>query len=102
MTGGVELLQSEPSFEASPESCNRQAKIDETLSRLREEYEFVSHLTPETHRNIVDAGFNRASLPAAFVLTQLAIELKPITVRGLMYRGQVAGLFPTTSQEFYD
>ncbi len=76
--------------------------VDETLARLREQYEFSSTLTRKTCANIVAAGFNRACLAAAFVLTQLALQLQPITVRGLMYRAQAAGLYPSTSQKFYE
>ena len=76
--------------------------VNETLARLREEYEFTANLTRRTCANIVEAGFNRVSLPAAFVLTQLAVNLQPVTVRGLMYRAQAAGLYPSTSQKFYD
>ena len=50
--------------------------VNETLARLREEYEFTATLTRRTCANIVAAGFNRACLPAAFVLTQLAVELQ--------------------------
>jgi hypothetical protein len=76
--------------------------IDETLLRLRADYEFRPTLTRKTYANIVGAGFNRASLAAAFALTQLALQLQPITVRGLMYRAQAAGLYPSTSQKFYE
>jgi hypothetical protein len=76
--------------------------VDETLVRLREEYEFRPILTRKTYANIVAAGFNRATLPVAFGLTQLAVDLQPINVRGLMYRAQVAGLFPSTSEKFYE
>ena len=72
-------------------------------STLREvaDFGFKPTLTRETYQNIVDAGFNRATLGAAFVLTQLALECEPITVRGLMYRAHAAGLFPSTSLKFY-
>src|SRR5262249_44679834 len=75
---------------------------DETLARVRHEYEFTPSLTPKSYVNIVGAGFNRVSLAAAFILTELAAELRPITVRGLMYRAQAAGLYPGTSQKFYE
>jgi hypothetical protein len=76
--------------------------IKETLARLRSDYEFKGDLTWKTYANIVEAGFNRASLAAAFVLTQLTLELQPITVRGLMYRAQAAGLYPSTADKFYE
>ena len=37
----------------------------------------------------------------AFGLAQLALKHQPITVRGLMYRAQAAGLFPSTSHKYY-
>src|SRR5260370_42362636 len=88
---------------ASPTSDPRASKrlIDETCARLREDYEFTPTLDQRTYANIVDAGFNRVCLPAAFVLTQLALELQPITVRGLMYRAVCAGLYPDTADKFY-
>jgi hypothetical protein len=77
--------------------------VDETLARLREEFEFKPTLTRKTYANIVAAGFNRRTLPVAFGLTQLALELQPINVRGLMYRAQAeAGLYPSTSEKFYE
>jgi hypothetical protein len=76
--------------------------IAETLARLRADYEFKPTLTRESYANIIAAGFNRASLAAAFVLTQLTVQLQPITVRGLMYRAQAAGLYPSTAQKFYE
>jgi hypothetical protein len=76
--------------------------VNETLARLREEFEFIATLSRRTCANIVEVGFNRVSLPAAFILTQLAVDLQPITVRGLMYRAQAAGLYPSTSQKFYE
>ena len=55
----------------------------------------------KTYEAIAQSGFNRATLGAAFVLTQLALKCQPITVRGLMYRAQAAGLFPSTSLRYY-
>ena len=74
--------------------------IKETLRSVRD-LGIKPTLTRNTYANIVEAGFNRACLAAAFVLTQLALDFQPITVRGLMYRGQAAGLFPSTSLKFY-
>jgi hypothetical protein len=100
MMDGVDLLvDDESESESSLTSCKR--LIDETRVRLLEQYEFKPSLTPESYEHIVAAGFNRVTLPAAFILTQLALELQPITVRGLMYRAQAAGLYPDTSDKFY-
>ena len=71
-----------------------------TFRQLRR-FGFSPTLTPESYEMILAAGFNRATHAAAFVLAQLALENQPITVRGLMYRGQAAGLFPYTSHSFY-
>jgi len=90
---------------ATNEACPK-SKLDtlikETLRRLRDKYEFRSHLTRDTCRNIVTAGFNRATFCAAFILTELAIRLQPISVRGLLYRAQAAGLYPDTSDRYYE
>jgi hypothetical protein len=67
--------------------------VDETLAELTG-FGFKPELKRETHEAIAQAGFNRATLGAAFVLTQLALDCQPITVRGLMYRAQAADLFP--------
>jgi hypothetical protein len=57
-------------------------------------------LTDRSCHAIADA-FNRPSLPAAFALAQLALHNQPITVRGLLYRAQAAGLFPSTARRYY-
>jgi hypothetical protein len=76
--------------------------IDETLRELHG-FGFTSTLTTQTHINIIRyAGLNRATYAAAFVLCELALRHQPITVRGLMYRAQAAGLFPSTSDKFYE
>jgi hypothetical protein len=74
--------------------------IDETLARLSV-LGAKPTLTHGSYVSIVKAGFNRACLKAAFLLTQLALQHQPITVRGLMYRGQAAGLYPDTSDPYY-
>src|SRR5215470_5905970 len=75
--------------------------IDEIFTQISL-FGFKPGLIHEAYVWIVEAGFNRACLPAAFVLTELACDHQPITVRGLMYRAQASGLFPTTSQKFYE
>src|SRR5215475_6073390 len=83
--------------------------MSKETSRLIEEivtqislFGFNPGLARKDYIRIVNIGFNRACLPAAFVLTELAFDHQPITVRGLMYRAQAAGLFPSTSQKFYE
>jgi hypothetical protein len=76
--------------------------IEATLRDLRR-FGFDPRLTHDTYVNIVrHGGFNSATYAAAFVLCELALCHQPITVRGLMYRGQAAGLFPSTSDPFYE
>src|SRR5437870_7689856 len=76
------------------------SKIISTLRQIRK-LGVKPCLTPETYANIFAAGFNRATLKTAFVLCQLAIQHQPISVRGLMYRAQAAGLFQSTSLKYY-
>jgi hypothetical protein len=74
--------------------------VEATLADLSR-FGFEPTLTPSTYKAIAAAGFNRATLPAAFMLAQLALQCQPITVRGLMYRAQASGLFPSTSLKYY-
>jgi hypothetical protein len=76
--------------------------IAETLECLRRQYKFKCDLTDRSYFNIAtNAGFTRPLLPAAFMLTDLALRVQPITVRGLLYRGQAAGLYPDTAKKYY-
>jgi hypothetical protein len=76
--------------------------IDETLECLRRRYKFKCGLTRRIYADLVTAvGFTRPLLPAVFMLTEIAVNVNPITVRGLMYRGQGAGLYPDTSKPYY-
>jgi hypothetical protein len=74
--------------------------IDETLAELSV-LGVEPTLTRDSYSSIIGAGFNRACLKAAFLLTQLTLQLQPITVRGVMYRAQAAGLYPDTSDPYY-
>jgi hypothetical protein len=78
----------------------RRNSIDAALAELRERGLEVT-LDNESYVAIAGAGFNRVSLALAFALTQLACHYQPITVRGLMYRAQAAGLFPSTGLRYY-
>jgi hypothetical protein len=80
--------------------ASKEALIDATLADLSR-LGIEPTLTRGTYQAITAAGFNRATLGAAFILTQLALECQPITVRGLMYRTQATGLFPSTSLRYY-
>jgi hypothetical protein len=97
-----DLTRQKARSEACPQTCKRQRKIDETLARLREEFEYVANLSQESYEIIVDAGFNRATLPQTFALAEIAMRNKPVSLRGLLYRAQAAGIFPDTSQRYYD
>jgi hypothetical protein len=74
--------------------------VDETLAELSV-LGVEPTLTRDSYSSIIKAGFNRACLKAAFLLAQLTLQLQPITVRGVMYRGQAAGLYPDTSDRYY-
>jgi len=74
--------------------------IEGTLAKLRNDIGFDPGLDDETYERIVAAGFNRATLPAAFALTALALAHHPINVRGVMYQAQAAGLYPDTSEPY--
>jgi hypothetical protein len=74
--------------------------INEIFTRISL-FGFKPGLARKDYIRIIDIGFNRACLAAAFVLTELALDYQPITVRGLMYRAQAAGLYPDTSNPYY-
>jgi hypothetical protein len=50
----------------------------------------------------VSVSGNQRTLVAALVMAQLAKDFQPITLRGLFYRAVSAGLYPNTSDNFYD
>ena len=76
--------------------------VEETLDRLRA-WGFEPGLTREGYNNIAAiGGFNRATFHIAFALAELALHHQPATVRQLMYRAQAAGIFPDTSDPYYD
>jgi hypothetical protein len=80
--------------------------IDKTIAELRE----LGFLPGNSGgikalRGFVDSitgEFNSACKTQAYVLWKLASEYQPITVRGLMYRAQAAGVFPDTSTRYYE
>ena len=74
--------------------------IDATLRKLRKIGFDPQTLDRESYGRIVAAGFNRVTLPAAFVLTGLALEHHPTNVRALMYLAQASGLYPSTSKRY--
>jgi hypothetical protein len=75
-------------------------RTDAQLSDMGFEIDETS-LSYETCRDFVLAGFNRATLAAAFALYQIAEDLHPVTVRQLLYRAQAAGIYPDTSGKYY-
>jgi hypothetical protein len=62
---------------------------------------WTSTYTDEFYENIIEAGFNRATVKQAFVLAQIVEELGPITVRGAFYRAVSAGIYPNTDKKHY-
>lgn len=75
-------------------------KLDTILNTLRERG-FDPTLSEESYRHIIDAGFRSKTLPLAFVTTQLVLDEKPITVRGVMYRVVSGGWLPSTDKKYY-
>ena len=47
-------------------------------------------------------GFDRRTVDAAYALTTIARSEQPITLRGLFYRAVSAGVYPDTSQRYYE
>jgi len=47
-------------------------------------------------------GFDRRTADAAYALTTIARSEQPITLRGLFYRAVSAGVYPDTSQRYYE
>lgn len=81
-------------------------KLD-TVSRIRaaladlEAHGFDPNLTEESYDSIADCGFQTRTLPIAIAAASIALEEKPITLRGLFYRVVSAGLMPSTDQCHY-
>ena len=59
-------------------------------------------LADESYQHIIDTGLRSKNLPLACVMTQIALEQKPITLRGLMYQIVSAGWLPSTDKEHYN
>jgi hypothetical protein len=78
----------------------RSDNANTALAELRERG-IEPTLTNESYLGIANAGFKKTTLIEAFALAQLACEYQPITVRGLMYRAQAAGLFLSTGVRHY-
>src|ERR1051325_2905396 len=59
-------------------------RVDKLIAQAKLELEtigFQCKLTEETYRNIVEAGFNRATLPQVFVLAQVLLDHQPISLQ---------------------
>jgi hypothetical protein len=74
--------------------------LDSLLSDLRAKG-WHPGLTKEFYATIMRTGLRSRNLPLAFVATEIALEEKPITLRGLMYRVVSAGWLPSTDREHY-
>ena len=58
-------------------------------------------LTKETYERILASGFRGDSNTLATILCQEAVELQPITLRGLFYRVVSTGFLASTDDEHY-
>jgi hypothetical protein len=77
------------------------ATVEEIFRELNQTISWEPFYDDPFYEGILNAGFNRATLKPAFVLSQIVERLGPISVRGAMYRGVSAGIFPNTNAEYY-
>src|ERR1700693_5483644 len=75
--------------------------LDSVLRQLRDQG-FEPLLTVETLENIIGTGIRSKSLALAIAAVQLALEEKPIPLRGLLYRIVSKGLLPSTDDQHYN
>ena len=59
-------------------------------------------LTPESYERIANAGFRSGNAAKAAVIAEIALDSRPVTLRGLFYRCVSAGLYPSTDKCHYD
>jgi len=74
--------------------------LDSLLESLRDRG-WEPELTGKSYTNIIEAGFRSKNLLLACVATQIALNEKPLTLRGLMYRVVSAGWLPSTDRVHY-
>jgi hypothetical protein len=74
--------------------------LDSVLHGLRERG-WEPTLTEQSYQHIIAVGLRSKNLLLACVATQLALDEKPITLRGLLYRVVSAGWLPSTDREHY-
>jgi hypothetical protein len=60
-----------------------------------------STLTPESYERIASVGFRSKNLALAIVATEVLIDEKPMTLRGLFYRVVSGGWLLSTDKEHY-
>src|SRR5262245_7089316 len=82
-------------------STSSKAKLGSLLSELRER-DWEPTLTEQSYLHIIGSGLRNKSIPLACVATQIALEEKPLTLRGLMYRTVSVGWLPSTDRPHYD
>jgi hypothetical protein len=87
---------------ADRQDLRKPLSVEQVFSELAATIGWEPTFTAGFYQEIIKAGFNRATVKQAFVLAQIVEELGPITVRGAMYRGQAAGIFPDTSDSYYN
>jgi hypothetical protein len=86
--------------ERSKTKSQKKSELDSLLDGLRESG-WNPTLTEQSYRSIIATGMRAKNLPLAIVATQLALQEKPLTLRGLMYRAVSAGFLPSTDREHY-
>jgi hypothetical protein len=84
----------------SPKSPGK-SRLAPILRTLKRKHGWEPKYEDPFFEDILKAGFNAATVLAAFVLAQIVEDLGPITVRGAFYRAVSAGLFPGTDHKHY-
>ncbi len=59
-------------------------------------------LSEESYELIANAGFRGDSATKSAIICEIALDCKPITLRGLFYRCVSRGLYPSTDAEHYN
>jgi hypothetical protein len=75
--------------------------VSEICQRISNRIPWEERYTDEFYEDILNAGFNSATIEQAFVLAQIVESIGPITLRGAFYRAVSAGIFPDTAEAHY-
>jgi hypothetical protein len=81
--------------------AERRRKDGNALRDLVQAAGVTPTLTPESYAYVADCGFNRATLLPALVIAQVVTAQHPLTVRSVLYRTVVAGIYADTSNSYY-